>query len=278
MPPPEQWVLCKLYEMEAAEIIEHHIDFHKEDEHGDRRPVHLPMSFVRHYMRRHDSVLPTAYAVATLPLVLADGGLLATTGFDRLRGIQFLIQPELRAMVPSPEDCTPEAVKEAMEFLCDEWLVDVATDGVGKAVLIAAALTLIERTLMDERPCFFVTAGKRGPGKTTLITMLIRASSASCPRRRRGRRMRTSGARRCWLFHSRGDVCPVGQHPARHADLVSAYRAPAPHPGIPTACSVFRKTLPRPRRYPPLHQRHRTEGRPGLAQPYDTSGGRSRRP
>ena len=174
MPPPEQWVLCKLDEMEAAEMIEQHIDFYKEDENGNRRSVHLPMSFVRHYMRRHDSVLPTAYAVATLPLVLADGGLLATTGFDRLRGIQFLIQPELRAMVPSPEDCTPEAVKEAMEFLCDEWLVDVATDGVGKAVLIAAALTLIERTLMDERPCFFVTAGKRGTGKTTLLTMLIK--------------------------------------------------------------------------------------------------------
>src|SRR4029077_16054472 len=93
MPPPEQWVLCKLDEMEAAEMIEQHIDFYKEDEHGDCRSVHLPMSFVRHYMRRHDSVLPTAYAVATLPLVLADGGFLATTGFDRLRGIQFLIQP-----------------------------------------------------------------------------------------------------------------------------------------------------------------------------------------
>ena len=35
-----------------------------------------------------------------------------------------------------------------MEFLCDEWLVDVATDYTGKAPSIAAALTLIERSLL----------------------------------------------------------------------------------------------------------------------------------
>ena len=60
-----------------------------------------------------------------------------------------------------------ERVKAAMEFLCDEWLVDVATDYVGKATIVAAALTLIERSLLPDRPCFFVTAGRRGGGKTT---------------------------------------------------------------------------------------------------------------
>ena len=45
-----------------------------------------------------------------------------------MRGIQFLIPDELRAIIPQPEDCTQEAVKAAMEFLCDQWLVDVATD------------------------------------------------------------------------------------------------------------------------------------------------------
>jgi len=172
LPPPEQWVLCKMNEMEVAEMIERHIDFYIEKD-GNRRPVHLPMQFVRHFMRRDDGVLPTTVAYATMPLVLADGNLLAPKGLDRLRGIQFLIPDALRSIIPQPQDCTPERVKAAMEFLCDEWLVDVTADQTGKALLIAAALTLIERSLLTDRPCFFITAGRRGSGKSTAIIMLI---------------------------------------------------------------------------------------------------------
>jgi hypothetical protein len=68
-----------------------------------------------------------------------------------------------------------------MKFLCDEWLCDVATDYVGKCVIIAAALTLIERSLLPDRPAFFVTAGRRGGGKTTTIIMLIMAITGLWP-------------------------------------------------------------------------------------------------
>jgi hypothetical protein len=72
-------------------------------------------------------------------------------------------------------------VKAAMKYLCDKWLIDVATDHVGKATIIAAALTLIERSLLPDRPCFFVTAGRRGGGKTTTLTMLIVAVTGLWP-------------------------------------------------------------------------------------------------
>jgi hypothetical protein len=42
---------------------------------------------------------------------------------------------------------------------------------VGKTVVIMLAMTLIERPVLPERPAFFVTAGQRGGGKTTLINM-----------------------------------------------------------------------------------------------------------
>jgi hypothetical protein len=175
LPPPEQWVLCKMSEMEVAEMIEQYIDYYDEDKYGSRRSVHLPTKFVQHFMRRDDGKLPTVVAIATAPIVLADGVLLAPPGLDRERGIQFIIQDELRAVIPRAADCTQERVTEAMKFLCDEWLVDVATDYIGKATIIAAALTLIERSLLDQRPAFFVTAGRRGGGKTTTLRMLVMA-------------------------------------------------------------------------------------------------------
>jgi hypothetical protein len=181
LPPPEQWVLSKMSEMEVAEMVEEHIDHYAEDEDGNRRSVHLATPFVRHFMRRSDGALPTVVAIATSPIVLADGGLLAPDGLDRLRGIQFIIKDELRAVIPAAADCTPDAVKAAMEFLCDQWLVDVATDYTGKCICIADALTLIERTLLPDRPCFFVTAGRRGGGKTTTLTMLIMAVTGVRP-------------------------------------------------------------------------------------------------
>jgi hypothetical protein len=182
LPAPEQWVLQRMNEMEVAEMIEEHIDFYKEDEEGNRRSVHLPMQFVRHYVKRpNDNALPTVVAIATAPIVLADGALLMPDGLDRLRGIIFIIQDELRAVIPAVEDCTQERVQAAMKFLCDEWLCDVATDYVGKATIVATALTLIERSLLPDRPAFFVTAGRRGSGKTTTLTMLIMAMTGLWP-------------------------------------------------------------------------------------------------
>ena len=64
-----------------------------------------------------------------------------------------------------------------MQFLTDEWLCDVSTDYAGKCILIAAAMTIIERALLPERPAFFVTAGQRGGGKTTTLQMLFLAAT-----------------------------------------------------------------------------------------------------
>jgi hypothetical protein len=158
-------------EMEVAEMIEKYIDLVD----TKQRSVHLPMAFVRHFMQRDDGALPTLAAIATAPIVLDDGSLLAPDGLDRDRGIAFLIPKKLRAIVPRREDCNADAVRKAVQFLYNEWLVDVATDAAGKYAIIAAALTMIERSVLPERLAFFVTAGKRGGGKTTLLNMLIMA-------------------------------------------------------------------------------------------------------
>jgi hypothetical protein len=177
LPVPKQWALKKMTEPEVAEMLERHIDF--VDKGG--RSVHCPAPYVRHYMNRDDGALPTVVAISTLPIVLADGNLLAPPGLDRLRGIVFRIDPELRKLMPERKECDDKAVREAMHFLTEEWLSDVATDYAGKCSLIAMALTMIERSLLDQRPTWFVSAGRRGSGKTTAITILIEAVTGVAP-------------------------------------------------------------------------------------------------
>ena len=192
------------------------------------------------YMQRHDDALPTAVAIAHAPIVLADGGLLAPEGLDRVRGIQFIIQDELRAIIPEAQDCTQERVKAAMEFLCDEWLVDVATDYTGKCTIIAAALTLIERSLLPDRPCFFVTAGRRGGGKTTTLTMLIMArhrdaaGSGGVVDQRGGA---AQGADEPTSSTASPTSCGTTSRAARRSRARTS-RSPAPPRTIPTASSA----------------------------------------
>jgi hypothetical protein len=178
LPAPEQWLLTRHDEMQLAELIERHIDYIDDD----GQSVHLAMAYVRHYLQRHDNVLPTVVAIATLPIVLPDGAILAQQeGFDRDRGIVFHIPHKMMQVLPDRRDCTPSAVKQAIEFLTDDWLVDVATDYAGKCILLADAMTIIERSLLPDRPAFFVSAGRRGGGKTTALAMVIMSATGQRP-------------------------------------------------------------------------------------------------
>ena len=113
LPAPEQLSLVKMTEEEVADDIERHIDF--VDKTG--RSVHLPTKFVRHFMKRDDG-LPAVVAIAQLPIMLADGSILAMRGLDRDRGIVFRIPEELMNHLPERAACTPTAVANAMRFLC----------------------------------------------------------------------------------------------------------------------------------------------------------------
>jgi hypothetical protein len=168
LPAPEQLLIVPLNEMELAEFIERHIEY--VDEEG--RPVHLQPQFVKHYMKRDDGALPIVTAVAQLPIILDDGTVLTGRGLNRRYGIWFQVPAELEALLPSRKECTTRVVARAMRFLTDHWLCDVASDYEGKCIIIACALTVLERALLPQRPAFFVTAGQRGGGKTTAMHMI----------------------------------------------------------------------------------------------------------
>jgi hypothetical protein len=132
----------------------------------------LPTTFARAYKSYSDSTLPRVIGAVTTPLI-TENGVLATDGLDRTLRLVFRIDPTLLSLVPVR--VTDVEAKRAYRFLTDEWLCDVLTEDAGKAVTVAAALTLIERLLLPERPAFVITAGQRGGGKTTLANMLSTA-------------------------------------------------------------------------------------------------------
>ena len=177
LPAPAMPLLTPHDDYSLAHLIERHVAFYIEDENGEERNVALNPAFVRHYMKFRESKLPIVTSIATAPLVLPDGMLLKEDGLDRRRGILFWLQPELVALIPKAEECTPAAAAEAMRFLTDEWLCDVAADYPGKCILIAIVASILERALLPERPAFFVTAGQRGGGKTTTLQMLFIAAT-----------------------------------------------------------------------------------------------------
>jgi hypothetical protein len=182
LPPPALPLLTRHTKYTLSHEIERHITFCSQTRNGDERQVALPPIFVEHYLAYRDSTLPRVATVLTAPLVLPDGTLLAPKGLDQKRQLVFLIHPALAVLLPNTCDCDSQGVvADALEYLTNEWLCDVSTDFPGKCVLIAMALTILERVLLPERPAFFVTAGKRGGGKTTALRMLMLAVTGQKP-------------------------------------------------------------------------------------------------
>ena len=186
LPAPAQHMLVHHDACSLALLIEQHVEFYKESKKKDdppdsepqRSPVALPSVFIDFYLKHRASRLPRVGAVMTLPVVLPSGELLATNGLHRRRKVAFCIEPALVAIMPQRPVLQAE-VRAALAFLVDEWLVDVATDFTGKCTIVALALSCLERLILPERPAFFVTAGRRGGGKTTALNMVALALTGS---------------------------------------------------------------------------------------------------
>ena len=174
LPPPKQILLTPHDQFSVELEIGKHITFLKETKHGEVS-VGPARRFIDHWLHFDVSRLPRVGAVLTMPLVLPDGTLLATNGLDRERQFVMRCDPKLLSFIPERAACDEVAVLKAFEFLVDEWLCDVAADLASKCVLLAYALSILERVLFPARPAFLVTAGQRASGKTTVLQMLVLA-------------------------------------------------------------------------------------------------------
>jgi hypothetical protein len=174
MNAPAEPVLVELTTTGVELALEKYVRWVAYSKNGGAYFASLPTPFIKALVEYPNSAIPVVRAINTAPLVIASGRVIDVVGLDRATGLFHRIDPALRCCLPEGEPAQ-EAIKEALNFLLNEWLVDVTLDPVGKCVAILLALTLLQRTLLPERPAFFVTAGQRGGGKTTLISMVIAA-------------------------------------------------------------------------------------------------------
>jgi hypothetical protein len=182
LPAPAMPLLTRHNRLTLAQKIEQHIEWVTEPtRYRPPEPVALPSVFIDHYIAYRNSKLPVVSAVLTAPLVLPGGRLLAPDGLVEQFQWYFSIDPALRRSIPNPEDCTVSEAAAALDYLANVFLIDVKTSFEGKCVLIAMMLTIIQRTLLPQRPAFFVTAAKRGGGKTTTLMMLVMALTGKPP-------------------------------------------------------------------------------------------------
>ena len=171
--PPAEAMIATLTPTGIEFLIEQHVHYWIETKKGSYS-ASLPRPFITALNEYKNSKLPVLRVINSSPLVTASGEIIDGEGLDRDTGIFHHIDPRLRSCLP---DDTPsdEEVRQALDFLLNEWLVDVALDDAGKLVVIMLALSLIERSLLPERPAFFLVAGLRGSGKTTLAHMIAMA-------------------------------------------------------------------------------------------------------
>lgn len=176
---PPQATIKAANDAEATILIEEHVGLLGRDRVGNEVAVRLQLPFVRAYASWEESALPRVNGIATIPMVLPNRELKSGIGLDRELNLIFDVERELQATLEDLDLVSLDEATKAFQWLCDEWLSDVDTDIAGKAIIIAMALTIIERHLLPQKPAFFVTAAQRGSGKTTALNMVSTAVTGS---------------------------------------------------------------------------------------------------
>ena len=171
---PKTWGIDELLDPTAIQMeVERFICFQENSDKAVSN-VALPAAFCHALNMYTSTAIPTIHGIQTMPMVI-NRQIVASDGFDEDLGIYFAISHDLRDILPDENECILEAVQREFDWLCDAWLVDVATTRHGKASAIALACTVIARHVLRVKPLFLVRAGQHGTGKTTLLDMVLTA-------------------------------------------------------------------------------------------------------
>ncbi len=134
-------------------------------EDDDAKPCHVPEWAVKAVDSRGTwQDIRQLEAVSETPLLLADGGILQTPGYDESSGILYLPATEFPTI---PHHPSPAAAKEALKDLCEVWSDVPFASETDLAVVVALTLTPLSRhSFRGPVPLFVVESNTPGAGKT----------------------------------------------------------------------------------------------------------------
>ena len=219
LPAPEMPLLVRHTDKTVAHLIERHVEYAIATDTAERTVALHPL-FVPHYMQFRASAAAGRQRDRHRAAGPAERHIAGQAGPRSGASARLSHRPTPARGHPAAGEDHPAASLAATRFLLDDWLIDVTTDLAGKMMLIAIALSIIERVLLPERPAYFVTAGRRGGGKTTAILMTV-AGDRPAAARRGLVALRGGAAQSAVRLSLPGDRrAGLGQHPARPGDLV----------------------------------------------------------
>lgn len=162
---------------ELVTHLEDYIDFWQTDDKGDEKPVLCPESVASRIVNRREHRLPVLERIVTTPVLLPDGRLLQTPGYDAATGIYYHPRHEQLPRVPDRPDAA--LVAKSKRFLLDVILGDfpweTGENGFDRANYVAGLVTpILSSMLQSNVPMFLVSAPERGSGKS-LLTEIVGA-------------------------------------------------------------------------------------------------------
>lgn len=107
------------------------------------------------------------------PMILPDGSVITTQGYDSLTAHYFMYPPRLNQSIPDGV-VSKEDVQQAIEFLRSEVLEDFPfKSDLDRDAAIALMLTALRRRFMKAAPGCLVTATTQASGKSTLVSLVF---------------------------------------------------------------------------------------------------------
>jgi hypothetical protein len=150
-------------------VLDRTADFVKLDRDGSVSASRPPLDVVQDILALPDPPFPPLHAIATVPLFLASGELIATAGYHRASGIVFAVDPlDVSSALP-PLDRAARLVLE--ELFGDFPFADQAS----RAHAVALLLQPFVRCLIPgATPLYLIDAPARGTGKGLLADVVAR--------------------------------------------------------------------------------------------------------
>ena len=151
-------------------VLSEHIAPWKLSAKGKESVTSFPLSLAAAWIDLQGEGLPELAGVLTAPIMLADGRILQSVGYDARSGLYLTEFDD--SVQKIPEDPSDDDIRAALQTLWEPFSEFTFASDNDRSVLLALILTAFTRPAYPTAPAGLLTAPAQGHGKTLLATSL----------------------------------------------------------------------------------------------------------